>query len=160
MIDNYKSRKILRIVNTVLLSIAALMATFIILVSIFALTRPEDTLPTINRTGQNLSNIQSDDIRIYSGLERIRIPLANASIIILSVAFPYSANDITFTEELAAKTGEFRSIIIDYFSSLPASGANQINEDNAKQEILRRFNNILRLGRITVLYFTEMTIID
>ena len=78
---------------------------------------------------------------------------------ILSIAFPYSANDFAFTEELAVKINEFRAIASGYFSSLSAENLNQINEEAAKQEILRRFNASLRLGRITDLYFSEMMVI-
>ncbi len=79
---------------------------------------------------------------------------------ILSIAFPYLAADTSFTEELAAKIGDFRTITADYFSSLPPEKIINIDEDAAKKEILRRFNAGLRLGRIDALYFSDMMIID
>jgi hydroxypyruvate isomerase len=95
-----------------------------------------------------------------AGLGRLRIPLANSSILILSIAFPYAAGDAAFSEELAVRINDLRAIAGDYFSSLPAGSLHQIDEEAAKQEILRRFNANLRLGQITVIYFSDMMVID
>ena len=73
--------------------------------------------------------------------------------------FPYPANDIAFTEELTVKVNDFRSMAYDYFSSLPQESLIQIDEDTAKREILRSFNNNLRLGYIRSLYFNDMMVI-
>jgi flagellar basal body-associated protein FliL len=107
-----------------------------------------------------LSEVQGDDIRVFSGIGRLRIPLSNSSVLILSIAFPYNAGDITFTEELATKVGDFKEIASEYFSSLPAERIIQIDEEAAKTEILKRYNAILRLGKINALYFSDMMIID
>ncbi|MCL2764039.1 MAG: hypothetical protein FWD40_02010 [Treponema sp.] len=101
-----------------------------------------------------------NDIRVFSGLGRLRIPLVNSSTLLLSIAFPYPANDIAFTEELAVKIGDFRVMAAAYFSALPAESLVQIDEDAAKKEILRLFNNSLRLGRIEALYFNDMMLIE
>jgi flagellar basal body-associated protein FliL len=79
---------------------------------------------------------------------------------ILSISFPYLATDIAFTEELAVKINDFKSIAIDYFSSLPAEKLSVLDEDAAKHEILRRFNANLSLGRIEALYFNDLMIMD
>ena len=104
--------------------------------------------------------IPEDDIRIFSGIGRLRIPLVNSSVLILSIAFPYKESDIAFTEELAGKIGDFKTITIDYFSSLPADQIIQVNEETAKAELLNRYNSILRLGNISTLFFNDMMIID
>ncbi|MCL2412178.1 MAG: hypothetical protein FWC97_11110, partial [Treponema sp.] len=85
-------------------------------------------------------------------------------VMVLSIAFPFNNDDIAFSEELAARVGDLREIISDYFSALsqealPQEAFFQIDEDSAKQEILRRFNSSLRLGRISELYFTDLMII-
>ena len=102
----------------------------------------------------------NDDIRIYSGIGRLRIPLSNSSTMIISIAFPYSASDIAFSEELAVKIGEFRFMAIEYFTSLSPDEIVNFNEDAAKQEILKLYNSNLRLGRIQAVYFGELIIID
>jgi len=43
---------------------------------------------------------------------------------------------------------------------LPESYLYPIDEETAKQEILKRYNGILRLGKITVLYFSDMVLLD
>jgi len=152
-----------RILYTVLLFIAGALVFTLIIGTIFGVVRSPNAKPILrlgkpaeNRTVQPLT----DDIRVYSGLGRLRIPLSNSSILILSIAFPYHHSDTAFTEELAAKNGDFKTIAVDYFSSLEADKIIQIDEDAAKTEILKRFNENLRLGRIETLYFSDMMILD
>jgi flagellar basal body-associated protein FliL len=153
--------KIPRIVYVALLFIAGALIILLLIGTIIGLVRSSNSEPLFAlKKIVSAERTMPEDIRVYSGLERLRIPLSNSSILILSVSFPYSAKDATFTEELAAKIGEFKSIITEYFSSLTVEGANQIDEETAKQEILKRFNANLRLGRIDALYFNDMTIID
>jgi len=148
----------------VLLSVAGALVAVLLIGTIFALFRPKDAGPLFRlgagRTEQ--SRVTADgngDIRVFSGLGRLRVPLANSSTLILAIAFPYSASDTAFTEELAAKIGDLRAIASGYFSSLPEETI-QIDEEAAKQEILKRFNAALRLGRIEALYFSDLMVID
>jgi len=163
-------KKIPQVLYAVLLSIACVLFVILVVGTIIGLVRSRSSQPLINFGADVSANItpgsqaantnpQSDDIRIYSGLERMRIPLADSSILILSIVFPYPANDIAFTEELAVKVNDFRSMAYDYFSSLPQESLIQIDEDTAKREILRSFNNNLRLGYIRSLYFNDMMVI-
>lgn len=153
-----------RIFYIVLLSLAGVLIVLFIMGTILGLIRPRDAEPLLRFGNSPLieqpAQAQTDDIRVFSGLGRLRIPLDNSTIMILSIAFPYNANDIAFTEELAAKIGEFRNIANDYFSSLTADKLINIDEEAAKTEILRNYNTILRLGRIEALYFSDMIIID
>jgi flagellar basal body-associated protein FliL len=146
-----------------LLIITGVLGLLLITGTIIGLGRPYDAEPFF-RFGSpaqpEMAVSPLDDIRVFSGLGRMRIPLSNSSVMILSIAFPYHANDIAFSEELAAKVGGLRDIAIDYFSSLPQDSLIHIDEEAAKQEILRRFNNNLRLGRIYILYFSDLIIID
>ena len=142
---------------------ASVIVLLIIIGSIYAAARSPDAKPLFSARDQSRQTAApqtEEDIRIFSGLGQLRIPLANSSTLILTINFPFNANDMAFAEELAAKIGELKAAAIDYFSSLPPANLNQINEDAAKQEILRRFNNNLRLGKITVLYFGNMLIVD
>ena len=165
-INTFSSQKPLDIITAVLLCTAGAIIALLIIGTIFALVRQPNSAPVFTLgTEQRTANSgtlqeQADDIRVFSGLGRLRIPLANSSILLLSIAFPYSANDAAFAEELAVKINDLKAIAADYFSSLPSSSIIQIDEDAAKQEILRRFNNSLRLGRITALYFSDMQIFD
>jgi len=154
--------KIPPIVNIILLLIIGVLVTLMIIGTVYAFARAPNAKPLLtlgnNRTEQPFS--ETDDIRVFSGLGRLRIPLSNSTTLILSIAFPYSANDIEFTEELAAKIGDLRSIAAGYFTGLSESFLHPIDEETAKQEILKRYNGILRLGKITALYFSDMILLD
>jgi flagellar basal body-associated protein FliL len=159
-----KNEKVHRIINITLLCIIGVLVALLITGSIYALTRSSNAEPLFtigdNRTRQVPAASEAEDIRIFTGLGQLRIPLTNSSTLILVINFPYPANDTAFTEELAVKIGDLKAIAVDYFSTLPTSSLIHIDEDIAKQEILRRFNDNLRLGRITTLLFSNMLIID
>jgi len=150
------------IIIRVLLSILIGLGALIIIGTIFALVRPKDASPLfqIGSSDKPVSHAgNDDDISVFSGLGRLRIPLANSSTLILSIAFPYPSKDSAFMEELAAKVSDFRTIAIDYFSALPADKLENLDEEAAKTEILKRYNAILRLGKIETLYFSDLLII-
>jgi len=153
--------KISHVLYTVLLSIAAALFVVLVTGTVVGLVRSRNAPPLLgpgNPIQTQQPMLQADDIRVYPGLGRLRIPLSNSSTMILSIAFPYSAGDIAFTEELNSKINDLRKLTEDYFISLPERNLMHIDEDLAKQEILRSFNNHLRLGRIEALYFTDMII--
>ena len=150
----------------VLFLILAGVLGLLILGTIFGLARSPDAAPVLQlgvvpgEITQTTVQGQNDNIRVFSGLGRLRIPLSNSSIMLLTIAFPYPANDTAFTEELAARIGDFRTLAAEYFSSLPEEKIIIINEEIAKQEVLRKYNAVLRLGRIEALYFSDMMVID
>ena len=152
--------KALRTAYIALLITAGVMVAVLLIGTIVGVARRSDA-PLLGKSAtQTQTAAQGDDIRVFSGIGRLRIPLANSSVLVLSIAFPYLASDIAFTEELAGKIAEFRTIATDYFAALPESQIIQINEDTAKADILNRYNSILRLGRISALYFNDMMILD
>ena len=157
-------QKLPYILNIALLSLVVVLIMLLVTGTIYALTRSRDAGPVF-RLGMaeqpaEITEIPHNDIRVFSGIGRLRIPLSNSSIMILSIAFPYNSGDIAFTEELAGKIGEFRNLAIGYFSSLPAEKLIQIDEETAKTEILKKINAGLRLGHIGTLYFSDLMIID
>jgi len=165
MVKITSDSKLWRIIYLALLSLSGVLALFLIIGTIYGLARYRDAEPLFTlggpaetRTGETAA--LPGDTRVFSWFGRLRIPLANSSILILSIAFPYSANDAAFAEELAAKTGDFRAIAADYFSALPAESVIQFDEDKVKQELLELLNENLRLGRIQQLYFSDFMIID
>jgi len=101
---------------------------------------------------------------VFSGIGTLRIPNAGRpsgkTVIIVSINFPYKADDLLFTEELASHIGEFRSIATNYFTTLPKDKLSNLDEEQAKAEILRQYNTLLRLGRIETLYFGDLMIVD
>jgi len=156
------SAKLPRVLYIVLLSLAGALIALLITGTVYGLVRSPNAGPlfTLGKSGEAAADPRLDDIRVFSGIGRLRIPVANSSILILSIAFPYQAGDTAFTEELAGKTGDLKAIATDYFSALPADKLTQIDEEAAKAEILKRYNAALRLGRIEALYFSDMMILD
>ena len=116
-----------------------------------------------NRTAPNTyPGAAGETTAVFSGLGTLRIPIAgqNSATMVLSISFPYPANDRPFTEELASRIVDFRSIATGYFASLPVEKLLSLNEDAAKAEILRQYNALLRLGRIETLYFGDLMIVE
>ena len=150
----YHKEMTLRIVNRVLLSLVGLLVFLIIIGTIYAFVRPVpiETIPAISQA--------QDDIRIFDRIGRLRIPLQNSSIMVLSVVFPYSADDTAFTEELNSRIGDFRSIAVNYFAAISPEELAAFNEEKAKAEILGYYNAILRLGRIKAIYFSDLIVIN
>ena len=154
------------IVFRVMVLLALLLAGLIIAGTVYNCARPSGSGPLF-RIGNSASGGEArggaavnGGVNVFSGIGRLRIPLAGSSTLILSIAFPYPSGDQAFTEELAAKIGDFRTMASDYFSSLPAEKLTYLDEEAAKTEILRRYNTSLRLGKIEALYFNDLMIID
>ena len=117
-----------------------------------------------NSAGNNSAGTNSET-GIFNGIGRQRIPIAgrdsaSSATMVLSIAFPYPPDDRPFTEELASKISNFRSITSDYISSLPVSAFIDFNEDDLKTELIKHYNSILRLGKIETLYFSDLMIIE
>ncbi|MCL2128839.1 MAG: flagellar basal body-associated FliL family protein [Treponema sp.] len=79
--------------------------------------------------------------------------------VIVFAIFTYYPEDKAFSEELALRVKDFREIIINYVGGFSADELQKQGEENLKAEILRRFNSILRLGKIDALIFNEFMII-
>ena len=163
------AKKNLVLYRVVIVLLVVLLSALVLVLaagSIFALVRPPDSAPLLRFGGAGGSVIKTRPIdgttAVFSGLGAFRIPIAAEppAILILTISFPYPAGDRAFTEELASRIGEFRSIATGYFSALPAEKVINLDEDAAKADILRRYNAILRLGRIETLYFGDLMIID
>jgi len=147
-----------------LLSLAGVLVLLLLIGTIIGVARSSGSKPLVRLGKQAKTTAKTtapdDDIRVFSGLGRLRISLSNSSTLILSIAFPYPAQDTAFTEELAARISDFKSLAAGYFSALPADQITNLDEEAAKQEILTRYNAILRLGQIRTIYFSDMMVID
>ncbi|MCL2879510.1 MAG: flagellar basal body-associated FliL family protein [Treponema sp.] len=166
--------------------IIVLMALIVLIVcgGIFAIFRSPGSAPLFRLGGANArsssaaianagtggastsGNSNSADVQtnVFNGIGRLRIPVTGqsgaASTLIISVSFPYPTSDKPFTEELGSKIADLRNVTNNYFSSLPASAFKNFNDDNAKTELLKRYNAILRLGKINALYFSDFMVVE
>jgi flagellar basal body-associated protein FliL len=109
--------------------------------------------------------------KIWTGIGRIRAPLGAATktgaqtvgsptpaTVVIAVNFPYDSTDRAWTEELALNNRKFREEIIAYFSRLQPNDI--LDESRIKEDLLARFNKLLRLNKIKTIYFSEFMVID
>ena len=158
------------IIYRVMLLLVLVLAGILVAGTLYAFLRSADSGPLFRiggSAGAESANTGVGDtavggeIGVFAGIGRLRIPLAGGrATMVLSIAFPYPPGDRAFTEELASKIGDFRTIATAYFSSLPAENSVNPDEEAAKTEILRRYNASLRLGKIETLYFSDLMIIE
>ena len=151
------------------IAVALVLVLAVVLVggSLFAIIRGTDSGPLFRIGGGGAGEVQSgqaassEALNVFSGIGRLRIPLEGepASTLILSISFPYPADDRPFAEELASRIGDFRSIVSQYFGSLPPEKIARMDEDAAKTEILERYNKLLRLGKIETLFFGDLMVV-
>jgi flagellar FliL protein len=100
--------------------------------------------------------------RIFTGIGRLRLSTAEpqSAMVILSITFPYVPEDRAFSEELAARVRDFRTITEDYFQSITLRDLRNKSEEQLKADLLERFNRILRLGKIPHIYFIDFMILE
>jgi flagellar basal body-associated protein FliL len=99
---------------------------------------------------------------VFTGIGRVRAVTADNPpvAVVISVSFPYNAEDGPFTEELAAKIPSFRAVVSEYFAAHTASELRETSDENIKAELLQRYNSLLRLGNIETLYFNDLMFIE
>lgn len=117
-------------------------------------------------TGKSvLISYEESGLSMYTGIGRLRAKLKEdaegiAPTVVISPVFPYDNNDKAFTEELAARIKDFRDITNKYISTLDKNARELSDDELLKKELLVRYNDKLRLGRVKTLYFTDFTLID
>jgi flagellar basal body-associated protein FliL len=148
-----------------ILTVAALVLALLLLGgTVYALVfrgKNEKMETAVSAPGEK-SSPEAELDGMFTGIGRIRASTGapEPATVILSIAFPYSTGDRAFSEELASRIGDFRAGAADYFASLSTEELRQKDETAIKTELLGRFNGMLRLGRITVLYFSDYLIIE
>ena len=109
----------------------------------------------------NLEKGKKGQGQTFTGIGLLRITTADPQpgTVIISVFFTYYPDDKAFSEELALRVMDFRDIIIKYIGSFSVTELQKQGEGVIKAELLHRFNAILRLGQIEVLYFRDFIIV-
>ena len=155
------------ILYRMLLVLAMLLALIILAGTIYALAfRPKQAAVSSPFTPPASFGLESSGASIFTGLGRLRCPTArnpagsDPGMVILQAAFPYHPGDKPFSEELASRIREFRSITTAYFAGQTVEELDRKTEENIKTELLSRYNAVLRLGQIGTLYFNEYMIIE
>ncbi|MDR3166537.1 MAG: flagellar basal body-associated FliL family protein [Treponema sp.] len=168
--ENRPSRLLLTLYR-VLLVITILLALVLLGGTLYALVFFDPAAGPLNRSpatlsapapGRTASSPSVPEEGVFTGIGRIRANTADddPGTVILFVTFPYAPEDRAFSEELVARLGDFRNATRDYFGSLREEELRSMGEDALKEELLRRYNALLRLGRIEILYFNDFMIVD
>ena len=151
----------------VVVALILVLAVTLITGSLYAAFRPKDSPPLFRIGGGSGEQgreeaVPAGEVNIFSNIGQLRIPLDGdpSSTLIVAISFPYLAADRAFAEELASRIGDFRSIAREYFAALSPEKAAALNEETAKAEILKRYNALLRLGKIETLYFGDLMVVD
>ena len=120
------------------------------------------TPPGSGRGAPAAASRAEGDESVFAGIGRIRVSTSgpDPAAVIVSIAFPYIAGDRAFSEELAARLPDLRRTTEDYFASHSSEELRRQSEPDIKDELLRRYNSILRLGRIERLFFSDYLVID
>lgn len=124
--------------------------------------RGTGTPPGSGRGAPAAASRAEGDESVFAGIGRIRVSTAGPepAAVIVSIAFPYIAGDRVFSEELASRLPDLRRATEDYFASHSSEELRRQSETDIKDELLRRYNSILRLGRIERLFFSDYLVID
>jgi len=141
----------MEITYRVLLIIAALLVLIIIIGTIVGL---------VNKGRKSeIKNSESPEVSegMFSGLGTMRISTADAEpeTLVISIAFPYNKNDKAFSEELASRLSSFKTATAEYLGAKTAEELSTLNTDTVSNELLSRYNSVLRLGKIKQLYILE-----
>jgi flagellar basal body-associated protein FliL len=165
---------VLVVISRVLLILALVLVFVILAGALYAAYRGPNAGPLVElgadktaRPGTGGGTADQEETGVFTGIGRLRIPVAagggedaEKATLILSIAFPYAPQDRAFAEELASRAGDFRRIAVDYFSSCSVEELRNPDEGVLKAELLRRYNAILMLGNIEVLYFNDLLIFE
>ncbi|MDR2797338.1 MAG: flagellar basal body-associated FliL family protein [Treponema sp.] len=122
-------------------------------------TLPDRVIPAFSRKETQEPRAMDG---MFTGIGRFRVVTADTPpmTIVISIVFPYRPEDRAFAEELDSKVRDFRNITAAYFSAHTAAELRQANESQIKAEMVRRYNDMLHLGQIEVLYFHDFMIIE
>lgn len=80
--------------------------------------------------------------------------------VVVSVYFPYPANDLAFEEELTGKSRAIRRVILEWFASRSLEEIDALGEKEVKAALLGEINRLLVLGRIETVYFGDYLVFE
>jgi len=157
--EDGKSRIISKIYRCLVICLFSLGLIFLggTIYGVFFLSSTLEQTKTTNQYGQELGQGQT-----FTGIGLLRVPTADPQpgTVIIFTLFDYDPEDKAFSEELTLRIRDFREILIGYLGSFSVYDLQNQKEDFLKSEILRRFNEILQLGKIKTLYFSEFIIVE
>ncbi len=97
----------------------------------------------------------------FAGIGTIRAKSADAdpAVVVATVAFPYDASDIAFSEELGRKAPVLRAAALAVLESRPADELAPAFEAGVKAAMRDAFNARLSLGRVDEVWLSDFAVI-
>lgn len=97
----------------------------------------------------------------FTGIGTIRAKSADAdsAVVIATIAFPYDASDIAFTEELKKKTPVLRAAAVQILQSQPAERLAPAYEAGIKAALRDAFNARLSLGTVDEIWLSDFAVV-
>ena len=149
-----------RIIYHVLIVLVLSLAGVFIGGTIYSLLKGNNALSVSETPAARRENNDIGSTFTGIGRQRLLTSGSQSAVVVLTITFPYDPLDRFFSEELAARVNNFRSITADYFRTIRLDDLNKKNEEEIKNELLYLFNQTLRLGKINTLYFSDYMIIE
>lgn len=145
-------------VYRVLLIITLILCAVLAAGTVYGLARkvlvPDESAP-ITEGGNGENSVDGESI--FSGIGKLRIATSDPEpeTVVISVAFPYDQNDRPFAEELASCIPGFKSATAEYLGAFTADQLMNLELGAIKNDLLTRYNALLKLGKIRDLYVTD-----
>jgi flagellar basal body-associated protein FliL len=152
-----------------LITLIGLLIAVLLTGTIYGLVFKDPSAPPLYRFGgKETAPLPADATprpameQIFTGIGLIRTVTAGTrpATVVLSVDFPYRPDDLAFTEELVNKVPLIRNTTREYLESFSADKLRIQGEALIKSDLLNRYNTLLQLGQIEVLYFSDFMIIE
>lgn len=155
----------------ILLIVAAFVVIMIIAGTVWAFAgghvprRGSPRTPSLfTSRGENppVQDLVTDGTAVFTEIGTLRAPTKDIRpvTVVLSVYFPYPAQDLALEEELVSKSRAVRRVILEWFSSRSLEEIRRLSEKEVKASLLENINALLVLGHIETLYFGDYLVLE
>lgn len=152
--------------NQILLGVIALLVLILAVGTAAGLTNRHNQKPEVliaQGKAVNLAAPVNSDVTAYYQLGTIRIVSNPDSSIkddtgapmVVSPWIAYPEGDTVFYEEISRKTGIIKAVFTQFFTGHTQKEILSFGEEKIKNELLSQINELLSLGKISDLYFTD-----
>lgn len=104
----------------------------------------------------------SGNTAVFTELGTLRAKTADehTATVVVSVYFPYPANDLAFEEEITGKSRSIRRVVLEWFATRTLEEIDSMGEQGVKKALLGEINGLFVLGRIETLYFGDYMVFE
>lgn len=158
-------------VNKILFSIIIALVMVIITGTILAGIQKKSQTPEVLLSQGKAVNLMApadDSVVAYYKLETIRVITApdstkddaTGTVLVVTPWLAYPAGDTVFYEELARKRGVAKGLFQGYFAARTKNQLLEETEVHIEEQLKEQINQILSLGKISDIYFTDYIFLE